>query len=128
MILVDTGVVIDYLRTADRKPLSLFAAHNAAICGITRAEVLHGARSPRDRARLVTALASFHPVPIPDPLWDTVGDHLAALRAGGVTVPFPDVVIATVAISNGVELWTRDAQFQHVQRVLPALRLFAEPP
>src|SRR5436853_394603 len=53
---------------------------------------------------------------------------LAAPRAGGVTIPFVDAVIATVAIVNDVELWTRDAHFTLVQSVLPALKLFAEPP
>lgn len=61
-------------------------------------------------------------------MWDRVGDHLAALRSAGVTVPFADVVIATLAIENDIELWTRDRQFAIIQRVLPALRLFAEPP
>jgi hypothetical protein len=33
MIIVDTSVVIDFLRTADPKLLGLFRAHDAAICG-----------------------------------------------------------------------------------------------
>jgi predicted nucleic acid-binding protein len=44
-----------------------------------------------------------------------------------VIVPFPDVLLATVAIENGLELWTDDSHFLHIQRVLPALRLFQEP-
>jgi predicted nucleic acid-binding protein len=65
---------------------------------------------------------------IPESLWDDVGDNLAALRAAGITVPFADAVIATVAIANGVELWTRDHQFTLMQTVLTSLRLFQEPP
>jgi predicted nucleic acid-binding protein len=61
-------------------------------------------------------------------VWDTVGDSLAVLRAGGVTVPFPDAVIATLGISLGVEVWTRDKQFVLMQNALPGLRLFLEPP
>jgi hypothetical protein len=38
------------------------------------------------------------------------------------------VVLATVAIANDFELWTRDRQFTHIQRVLPTLKLFTEPP
>jgi predicted nucleic acid-binding protein len=128
MILADTSVVIDYLRTGDPKLLGLFAAHNAAICGITRAEVLHGTRNPAHRPRLTAALNTFSQIAIPESLWDDIGDNLAALRLAGATVPFADVVIATVAIANGVELWTRDSQFIHIQRVLTALRLFVEPP
>src|SRR5262245_51716138 len=128
MILADSTIVIDYLRTGDPKIVTLFQAHNAAICGITRAEVLNGARDPAHRVRLLAALNSFHQVPIPDSLWDEVGDNLAALRSAGVTVPFPDAVIATVAIANDIELWTRDNQFLLIQRALPRLRLFVEPP
>ena len=95
---------------------------------MTRAEVLAGARDPKHRGRLVAALNSFFQLPIPDTLWDEIGDHLNALRAGGVTVPFADVVIAAVAIAGGMELWTRDNQFQLIQGVLPQLKLFQEPP
>src|SRR5262245_7643375 len=120
MILVDANVVIGYLKKPDPKILGLFQAHQAAICGITRAEVLHGARNPADRQRLLKLLNVFAQVAIPDSIWDTVGDTLAALRAAGVTVPFPDAVLACVAITCGVELWTRDQYFTLMQAVLPS--------
>ena len=53
---------------------------------------------------------------------------MATLRRAGVTVPFTDVVIAQVAIASDLELWTRDNDFTHIQRILPQLRLFAESP
>jgi len=46
MILVDANVVIAYLKKPDPKVLGLFQTHQAAVCGITRAEVLHGATFP----------------------------------------------------------------------------------
>lgn len=129
MILVDTGVLIDYARNpGDPKLGSLFRTLPLAICGVVRAELLHGSRNPRDRTRLVVLLDSFIQLPIPDGIWDGVGDNLNALRVGGVTIPFPDAVIATVAITNDIELWTRDGHFTLVQGVLPVLKLFAEPP
>src|SRR5262245_6856175 len=128
MILVDTSVIIAYLKKPDPKVLSLFHVHQAAICGITRAEVLHGARNAADRQRLLNQLNVFTQVAIPDSVWDAVGDALAALRAAGVTVPFPDAVLACVAIEYGIELWTRDQHFTLMQAVLSPLRLFQEPP
>jgi predicted nucleic acid-binding protein len=128
MILVDTSVVIPYLRTGDAKIDGLFRTLPVAVCGITHAELLHGVRSQVERTRTLAVLAAFTFVPIPDSIWNTVGDNLNALRAGGVTIPFADAVIATVAIANDIELWTRDAHFAHAQRVLPALKLFTEPP
>jgi len=127
VILVDTSIVIDYARGKDAKLIALLPTLSAAICGIVRAELLCGARSPAHRANLLALLAVFPHLPIPEPLWDTIGDHLASLRTAGITVPFADVVIATVAMANGLELWTRDAQFAHIQKVLPALQLFQEP-
>jgi predicted nucleic acid-binding protein len=128
MILTDTSVVIDFVRTSDARLARIISTYQAAVCGVTRAEVLNGARDPAHRQQLLLKLASFALVPIPDTAWDVVGDNLALLRRGGVTIPFPDAVIATVAIINDLELWTHDLQFQHIQRVLPALRLFQEPP
>ena len=128
MILADTSVVIDFLRTADPKLRHIIVQEPAAVCGVVRAEVLHGARDPAHRLRLVAALNLFAQLPTPETFWDSVGDHAAELRRNGVTIPFADIVIATLAIGHGIELWTRDNHFQHVQRVLPALRLFVEPP
>jgi predicted nucleic acid-binding protein len=128
MILTDSSVVIDFLRTGDARMRQIVVAQQAAICGITRAEVLHGTRDAAHRAKLVAALGMFGQVSIPDSLWDEVGDNLAALRAAGVTVPFADVVISTVAIVNDIELWAHDNQFAMIQQVLPRLRLFQEPP
>ena len=128
MILVDTSVVIPYLRGTDPKIDDLFRTLPVAVCGITHAELLHGVRSRAERTRTLTVLAAFTRVPIPDSIWNTVGDNLNALRAGGVTIPFADAVIATVAIVNDIELWTRDAHFTLVQGVLPSLKLFTEPP
>jgi predicted nucleic acid-binding protein len=128
MILADTSVVIDFLCTADPKLQRIVATEPAAVCGITRAEVLVGARDPAHRTRLISGLAVFAQLAIPETLWDTVGEHGATLRRDGVTVPFADIVIATVALHHDVELWTRDLQFTLVQRLIPALRLFQEPP
>jgi predicted nucleic acid-binding protein len=128
MIVVDTSVVIDYLRASDRKLLHLFQHHDAAICGVTRSEVLAGMRSPGHRQRIVAALDVFRQIETNEALWDRLGDHLSALRTNGVSVPMADVIIATIAIENDAELWTRDRHFQHVQAVLQQLRLFQEPP
>jgi predicted nucleic acid-binding protein len=128
MILTDSSVVIDYLRTRDPKIPAVSQSQGVAVCGVTRAEILHGARGTKDRQRLLTVLNAFGQVPIPDSLWDEVGDNLAALRMAGVTVPFQNVVIATVAIANDIELWTRDNQFTMIRQVVPRLRLFQEPP
>jgi predicted nucleic acid-binding protein len=128
MILVDSGVLIDFLRTQDPKLDVLFRSLPVAVCGITRAEILHGARTTADRQRLLVFLSAFQQVPIVDPLWDAVGANLATLRASGITVLFADAVLATVGIESAIEVWARDAHFPMMQQAIPRLRLFQEPP
>jgi predicted nucleic acid-binding protein len=128
MILADTSVVIDFLRSDDARLLAIVVNHDAVICGITRSEILYGARNPSHRTELLRDLDLFGRIPLLESIWDHVGDNLARLRLAGVTVPFADVVIATAGIENDVEVWAQDAHFPRMQAVLPALKLFQEPP
>jgi predicted nucleic acid-binding protein len=76
MILVDSGVLIDFLRTKDRRLGQFFQTLPVATCGVIRAEILAGARGAADRQRLIAFLAPFHVAPTPESIWDKVGDNL----------------------------------------------------
>lgn len=128
MILVDTSVLIEFLRTKDPKLDRLFRTEPAAVCGVTRSEIIAGARSAKDRQRLLTFLGRFQQALSPESCWDKIGDNLAALYARGITVPFSDAVIATLGIENDIEVWARDIHFPMMQKVLARLKLFQEPP
>lgn len=127
MILLDTSVLIRHLRTAPPAIREVFASNDCAICGVTWAEVLHGARTTEHASELRQAMSAFVRLPIEEATWDRLGDHLAALRANGLPVPFQDVLLATVAIDHGAELWSYDAHFRLIQGVLTGLRLFDGP-
>jgi predicted nucleic acid-binding protein len=64
---------------------------------------------------------------MPKRTWPNLGRNLSQLAARGITVPFPDALIATVAIDNDLELWNHDSHFAEIQKVLPQLKLFQEP-
>lgn len=128
MTLVDASIIIEYLQTRSPILLSTMQSNGAAICGVTRAEVLAGSRNPKQRQSLTALLDSMSQITLDDALWDEVGDHLATLRAAGVTVPFPDAVLSRLAISLDIDLWTRDQHFSLIQKVFPALKLFLEMP
>jgi predicted nucleic acid-binding protein len=127
-MLIDSNVLIAYLRTKDAKLMSLFRSHAGATCGVVRAEILQGVRTPGERADVHTLFAPMPRIPMPDILWDDIGDNLALLRRRGYTVPFNDGVIATLALALDLEVWTRDTHLPLIQTVFPALRLFVEPP
>jgi predicted nucleic acid-binding protein len=128
MILTDTSVVVQFLRVPTPRLLQIIQNSHAGICGATVAEVYAGARSAPDLARLTAALGLFGSVTIPGDLWPKLGHNLFSLRTSGITVPFTDALIATVAIENALELWTYDAHFPLIQNAVPQLKLFHEPP
>jgi predicted nucleic acid-binding protein len=128
MILADTTLAIEYLRRPTPRLIKIIQDQQAAICGVTVAEVYAGARSAADFTRFDTTLALFGSVPVPLDIWPRLGRNIAALGAAGITVPFPDIIIATLAIDLDVELWQRDHHFPLIQTVLPKLKLFTEPP
>jgi hypothetical protein len=84
--LLDSSVLIDALRPADPRFRQLFTAHGAAVCGVTKAEVLYGARDQSDYRRLEAALAQFSNIVFPESLSAQVGHNLFLLRRG-VTPP-----------------------------------------
>jgi predicted nucleic acid-binding protein len=128
MILLDSTVVIGYLRVPTSRLRTLFQRLKPAISGVTRAEVLHGARDSAHLGVLTTAVDQFAQHPTPADIWDDLGTNMCSLRLRGITVPFPDALIATLAIRADMELWTYDNHFRVIQSVLPLLRLFSEPP
>jgi predicted nucleic acid-binding protein len=128
MILTDTTMVVDFLRAPTPRLIHTIQDHNAAICGATLAEVYAGARSPKDFKKYDAALSVFGRVSIPKKIWASLGHNLALLASKGLTVPFPDALIATVALENDLELWHHDRHFPDIQKVIPQLKMFQEPP
>ena len=123
MTLLDASIIIDGLRAKDMRLLEQMRSVGGAVCGVTRSEILSGARGYDDRQRLLTILDGFQQVAIPEPLWDSIGETQAQLRAGGLTVPLADAILVTVALMLDVDLWANDAHFLQIQRILPTLRL-----
>lgn len=128
MILIDTNILVAVLRGKDAKVAALVKSHPVAACGVVRSELLHGVRNSVERTRVIALLATLGNFAIDEPLWDEVGDNLALVRSNGIAASFQDIVLATLAINKKIEFWTRDADFQLIQKHLPLLRLFIEPP
>jgi predicted nucleic acid-binding protein len=127
LILIDTSVLVQYIRTGSPAIRQVMVSANCGICGVVRAEILHGARSPKEVAAFLQAMNIFTQVPIHAATWDQQGLNLASLRARGLSMPFQDVLLSTIAIENDADLWSRDAHFRAIQGVLPRLKLFPGP-
>lgn len=68
MILVDTNIIIDYLRNKDTVIDSLMENEELATCGIILAELLHGVKSDQEKIALAGAMTEF--------AWLSIGDGL----------------------------------------------------
>ena len=128
MILTDCSVLVAYQRGRDAKLNALVPTLQVVVCGATVSEALGGSRTPAEWAGTVAVHGRFQTIPTPEPIWLLHAEHLAALRRAGLAVPYPDVLVATVGIHHNIDVWARDHHFPMMQAVLPALRLFAEPP
>ena len=126
MILVDTSVIITFWRSPTEKLRLLFEKHHIVISGITRSELLHGAKNNIDFVCIEEALNSLEELDIDKKIWHQLGKILFRLRCKGIKVPFQDALIATLAIANNCQLWTYDNHYKLISKVISELELFNE--
>ncbi len=122
-VVVDTSVWIEFFagRPAERleEALRLGAV---VLSPVVAAELLSGARHPRDRSALIDLLTDLPLHPTPFAHWIAVGDLRAALRRRGLSVSTPDAHVAQCAIERDALLLSNDAVFRRVAK-LSALQL-----
>jgi predicted nucleic acid-binding protein len=124
MILVDTNIIIDFWINPEQEKTDIFNNNKVAICPVVMAELIHGAKSEKQKARIKEALSELHMLSINEDTWDFFGDLLYKLRTSGVTVPFQDALVAAVAIKNNCLLWTDDKHFPMISNAIDDLKLF----
>ena len=122
ILLADTNVVIDFLKAIriDEKNspiVSLFARHEVVLCGVVRAELLHGAYSDN-------FVSCYTSADLVGSDWNVFGTQLYVYRTRGVTVPFTDAVIASISIRHNIPVWTDDKHFEMMRSVIPQMKLY----
>lgn len=124
MIIVDTNVLIDFMRHPMRTDFLSIAGETIAYCGVVQAEFLHGTRSDAEVAWLRELLGDMEYIDLLSSDWEHIGLFLRTLREHGLSVPFTDAVIAYLAIKHDCEVWTSDRHFALIKEITPQLRLF----
>ena len=118
MIVVDSSVWIEYLRTPDsqhgRALDSLLDRKEALVTGVVIAEVVQGVRSAQQRTAVADYLLRLPYSDLSKEGWSHAGELAYQMRRQGQTPGLADLAIATVAIEGGHELYTLDADFQRV--------------
>jgi tRNA(fMet)-specific endonuclease VapC len=122
MTIADTDVLIDYLAgkgEADRVE-RLLERGALQTTVITRFELLSGAKSPKQLARLIQLLAAVPSLALDDPATNPASEVRRSLDRTGNPIGMADSLIAGIVVSNGGSLLTRNRR--HFERV-PGLEL-----
>jgi tRNA(fMet)-specific endonuclease VapC len=118
MTIADTDVLIDYLAgkgEADRVE-RLLRRGALRTTAITRFELLSGARSPKQFARMVQLLAAIPSLALDDSAADTESEIRRTLERSGNAIGMADSLIAGIVMSNAGSLLTRNRR--HFERVV----------
>ena len=125
-VLPDTCAWIDFFN-ARRTPLAtalenLLVRGDVHTCGVVKYELVQGLRDKDEERVLLEALQAVIHLEMTETLWLAAGRLSAALRKKGVTLPFSDILIASVALKHDLTVLTVDRHFDQV----PGLRAIAE--
>ena len=102
---VDTNVLVDYLRGSERARSELERYEDPAVSVVTWMEVLVGARGEDEIARTRSFLSRFSRLPVSD----EVAERAAKLRRER-GLRLPDAIIRATADAAGAILVTRDTR------------------
>ena len=115
--LLDTNVCVEHLRSRERSPFlkrfRLMPADAIAVCSVVRAELLAGAYHSKSRKdelpRVIELLALFRSLPFDDPAAEQYGRIRAHIESLGTPIGSNDLMIASIALANGLTLVTHNS-------------------
>lgn len=127
MVIVDTSVWIEAARRdgnlACKVALeNLLDAYEAALCSTVKLEFLGGARA-QDRKKLSFWMESVPYVSVEERHWDLAKECSWKLRDRGHTLPWNDLLIASLALAQGCRAYARDTHFETMEDII-GLRLY----
>ena len=117
-LLPDSCAWIDYFngRSTPLADLLAQALTNREIvtCGVVMYELFQGVKTDTERETLRAAFSSMRYLEMESGLWVTAAQLSASLRSKGVTIPFSDIIIATLARRHNLVVLTVDKHFSQV--------------
>jgi predicted nucleic acid-binding protein len=127
VVLPDTSVWVDFSRRGLRGEAAALGAlldsGEVAVCGPVVAELLAGAEG-EVAERMWETLSSLPWTELSPQAWRQVGTVARQLRVEGEALPLTDLVIGVAAARASHALWSFDADFRRLRRVLPELDLY----
>jgi predicted nucleic acid-binding protein len=127
MVIVDTSVWIEAARRdgdlGHKVGLAnLLDAYEAGLCSPVRLEFLGGARA-LERPQLSFWLEAVPCLEIKERHWDLAKEHSWRLRDQGHTIPWNDLLVASLALDLDCRTYAKDTHFDTMAEVI-GLRLY----
>jgi predicted nucleic acid-binding protein len=94
---------------------SLLEENEAAWCGVTKLEVVGGAR-PEQRGKLEYFFETIPYLGMTESIWDRAKEVSWCLRDQGVAVPWNDILLLALAREKKVRLYSIDGHFSLMQK------------
>lgn len=117
-ILPDTCAWIDFFRGSQTPLAKLLVDSLARVevcsCGVVLYELLQGIKSQREEKLLQDAFQALSHLEMTRQLWINAGQLSSQLRGNGHTLPFSDIIIATLALEHQCSVLTIDRHFEAV--------------
>ena len=115
MVLIDTSAWVEFFRRDGDHFIKLSVkglldAFEGALCGPVEMEFLGGARP--NEMKSIQAWFDIIPYLTNDQkIWRKAAGNFSKLKAAGFTVPWNDILIATIAKEKGVAVYAHDKHF-----------------
>ena len=117
-LLPDTCAWIEFFR-GKSTPMAGALEHallhgEVATCGVILYELIQGIRSSKEEQLVLNALQAVTHLEMSAELWVKAGRLSAELRKNGHTLPFTDLVIATLALEHELSVLTIDGHLEAI--------------
>lgn len=117
-VLIDTCGWVDFLRSGNGslgdQVERAMVEDRACLCSVSVAELLQGVKGQKEKRQLEMLFDTVPLLHVEPADWLSAGLALQALRSQGFQIPLTDVLVAAVAIRNGLPLLTVDKHFAHL--------------
>ena len=121
MVIADTSVWISFFNrphSAEKRALdALIDSDEVAMVGVVLAELLQGCRTLKDRNAIKDTMLSLPYFETSRAIWIRTGETSSALLRRGITLPMPDLIVATTAIEHQCQVYSLDQHFRKIPGV-----------
>ncbi|MBW1706207.1 MAG: PIN domain-containing protein [Deltaproteobacteria bacterium] len=118
-IIVDTCVWIEFFRRPESDLTvhlkGLLRERKVTMVGMVLAEILQGIKVQKEARLVKESLKKLPYLEMTRDIWEQAGKISAVLRKKGTTIPLSELIIASLALSSGYEVFTIDTHFEEVK-------------